>query len=125
MTARSLNILLVEDGSTYARLASFLLKGLGHKVTLADRAEDGLRLAKANPPDIILMDLNLPGMDGYTAVEQIRADPDLAAIPTIALTAERLGPVASNRAAAFTAMVEKPIYEDGFRVLLAPYAGSV
>lgn len=124
MPARSLLILLVEDGVTYGRLATFLLQGLGHRVLIADRAEDGLRVAREQHPDLILMDINLPGMDGYTAVAQIRADPALQAIPTIALTAERLEPVASTRAAAFTAMVEKPIYEEGFRVLLAPYAGS-
>lgn len=125
MTTRSLRILLVEDGLTYGRLATFLLQGLGHQVTVAERAEDGLRIARAGPvPDIILMDLNLPGIDGYAAVDAIRADPLLQAIPTIALTAERLESIAPGRAGGFTLMAEKPIYEEAFRLLLAPYAGA-
>jgi two-component system, cell cycle response regulator DivK len=122
MATRSLSLLLVEDGATYSRLATYLLQGLGHRVILAETAEAGLELARQAPPDLILMDLNLPGMDGYTAAAVIRGDPALTAIPTIALTAERLDAPADPRMVAFTAMVEKPIYAETFRELLAPYA---
>jgi two-component system cell cycle response regulator DivK len=122
MDGRSLSILLVEDGATYGRLATFLLQGLGHRVTLVDRAEEGLRLAREIPPDLILMDLNLPGMDGYAAAEAIRADLLLHSIPTIALTAERLDQSPDPRSRFFTAMAEKPIYAEAFRLLLAPFA---
>lgn len=115
------SVLLVEDGATYARLATFLLRSLGHTVTVAETAEDGLRLARAQRPDIILMDLNLPGMDGYGAVAAIRADPALHDIPTIALTAERVDGTADARAAVFTGFMEKPIYAEDFRTLLAAY----
>jgi CheY-like chemotaxis protein len=122
--ARQLSILLVEDGATYGRLATFLLQGLGHRVIVADRALEGLRIAREVPPDLILMDLNLPDMDGYTAAEAVRADPRLRAIPMIALTAERLDTQASPRAAAFTSMAEKPIYEEAFRAMLAPFVAG-
>jgi two-component system cell cycle response regulator DivK len=122
MATRSLSLLLVEDGATYSRLATYLLQGLGHRVVLAETAEAGLQLARQELPDLILMDLNLPGMDGYTAAAVIRADPALSAVPTIALTAERLDGPSDPRMAAFTAMVEKPIYQEAFQLLLAPFA---
>jgi two-component system cell cycle response regulator DivK len=121
MAIRSLSVLLVEDGATYARLATYLLQGLGHRVVLAETAEAGLELARQALPDLILMDLNLPGMDGYAAVAAIRTDPALRAVPTIALTAEQVDERDQRPSTGFTAVVEKPIYADAFRQLLAPY----
>lgn len=124
MTQASASVLLVEDGATYARLATFLLRRLGYEVTVAETAEEGLRLARELRPDIILMDLNLPGMDGYAAVARLRADPLLRDIPTVALTAEQVDPHGdSSQSPDFTGFEEKPIYEDGFRLLMERYLG--
>jgi two-component system cell cycle response regulator DivK len=117
----SASILLVEDSATYARLATFLLQGLGHRVTIADHAEAGLRIARDLRPDLILMDLNLPGMDGHRAVQLIREDPLLRAIPTVALTADRIESLPPG--SGFTGFREKPIFEEAFRELLEAYLG--
>jgi two-component system cell cycle response regulator DivK len=120
-------ILLIEDGSTYAKLATLLLTGLGHTVTRAATAEDGLRVAREETPDLILMDITLPGMDGFSAVRTLRQDPRTGHIPTLALTADRISSADQERKAreaGFDVYVEKPINEATFRDLLEPFLGS-
>lgn len=81
------HILIVEDHPTNMRLAVFLLEKAGHQVVQASDAEQGLRLARTAHPDLILMDVQLPGMDGLTATRELKQDPATAHIPVIALTA--------------------------------------
>lgn len=69
------------------KLASFLLHNAGHTVLCAVDAETGMTLARTDQPDLILMDLQLPGMDGLAATALLKQDPATAAIPVIALTA--------------------------------------
>lgn len=123
MTESKGSVLLIEDGATYGRLASYLLRGLGYAVTLAGSAEEGLTLARTLLPDLILMDLNLPGMDGYAAVAAVRKDPGLRHIPTVAMTADVVEPATMEQgmAAGFSGFTEKPIYEDGFRYVVETY----
>jgi CheY-like chemotaxis protein len=124
MTPEVPRVLLVEDGATYARLATYLLRSLGYNVTVAETAEEGLQVAAQLQPHIILMDLNLPGMSGHAAVQRIRADPLLREIPTIALTADQVQQQGkADPAQAFTGFEEKPIYEEGFRALMERYLG--
>jgi two-component system, cell cycle response regulator DivK len=114
----------VEDGRTYSELALVLLADLGYSVRHALTAEEGLRLARAAPPDVVLMDLNLPGMDGFGAVRLLRADPQLQHIPTIALTGDtRLNEQERLRAieAGFDAYHTKPIDKAAFRAVLQPF----
>ena len=117
-------ILLIEDGETYAALATMLLGAIGCTVVRAKTAEDGLRLAREEPPDLILMDLNLPRMDGYTAVRELRQDRRTRRIPTVALSAD---PLASEeeqgraRDAGFDASHEKPIDKAAFRAIVEPF----
>lgn len=80
-------ILVIEDNATNLRLASLLLSNAGHTPLCAVDAETGLTLAHAEQPDLILMDIQLPGMDGLTATALLKKDPATAAIPVIALTA--------------------------------------
>ena len=80
-------ILVIEDNATNLKLASLLLSNAGHTPLCAVDAETGLTLAHAEQPDLILMDIQLPGMDGLTATAQLKKDPATAAIPVIALTA--------------------------------------
>ena len=80
-------ILVVEDNPTNMKLVSTLLARVGHAVIGAADAEVGLTLARAEHPDLILMDIQLPGMDGLAATALLKADEATRAIPVIALTA--------------------------------------
>lgn len=80
-------ILIVEDNQANMRLARLLLVNAGHTVLWAADAETGLTLAREKQPALILMDIQLPGMDGLAATSLLKQDPDTAHIPVIALTA--------------------------------------
>jgi two-component system, cell cycle response regulator DivK len=80
-------VLVVEDNPANMKLTSLLLHSAGHIVLPAVDAETGLRLALAEQPDLILMDIQLPGMDGLAATAILKEDPATAAIPIIALSA--------------------------------------
>jgi len=114
-------ILLIEDGKTSAKLASLLLRRIGCEVTWAATAAEGLRLAREEAPDLVLMDINLPDMDGFTAVRTLRQDPRAARIPVVALTADQVSNASefeAARTAGFDRYSEKPIQEDAFRALV-------
>lgn len=80
-------ILIIEDNATNMKLANLLLRSAGHTPLCAVDAETGLALARANPLELILMDIQLPGMDGLAATALLKKDPATATIPVIALTA--------------------------------------
>ena len=80
-------ILVVEDNPANMKLTSLLLHSAGHSVLSAVDAETALRLARGEQPDLILMDIQLPGMDGLTATTILKQDPATASIPVIALSA--------------------------------------
>ena len=80
-------ILLIEDNEANTKLASLLLRKAGHTVLAASDAETGLTLARTVHPDLVLMDVQLPGMDGLAATALLKNDPATATIPVIALTA--------------------------------------
>ena len=80
-------VLIIEDNPANMKLASLLLQHAGHTVLCAVDAETGLTLARGNRPDLILMDIQLPGMDGLAATAILKQDPATLAIPVIALTA--------------------------------------
>ena len=80
-------VLVIEDNPANMKLASLLLRNAGHAVLCAVDAETGLTMARACHPDLILMDIQLPGMDGLAATALLKQDPATTAIPVIALTA--------------------------------------
>jgi two-component system cell cycle response regulator DivK len=80
-------VLVVEDNPDNMRLAVFLLESAGHKVLSAADAEAGLMIARAEQPNLILMDIQLPGIDGLEAAARLKRDHATCAIPVIALTA--------------------------------------
>ena len=80
-------ILVIEDNPANMKLACLLLRNAGHTVLSAVDAETGLTLAREKLPALILMDVQLPGMDGLAATAMLKNDPATAAIPIIALTA--------------------------------------
>jgi len=83
-------ILIVEDNEKNRKLARDVLQVKGYKTIESETAEDGLDLARRESPALILMDIQLPGMDGITALKQLRADPVTKSIPTIAITASAM-----------------------------------
>lgn len=80
-------ILVIEDNAANMKLATLLLRNAHHTVLCAPDAESGLTIARADLPDLILMDIQLPGMDGLTATALLKQHPSTATIPVIALTA--------------------------------------
>ncbi|MES2949612.1 MAG: response regulator [Pseudomonadota bacterium] len=80
-------ILVIEDNPGNMKLSLLLLQQAGHTALAAADAEAGLALARSQQPDLILMDVQLPGMDGLEATALLKRDPATAAIPIIALTA--------------------------------------
>jgi two-component system, cell cycle response regulator DivK len=103
-------ILIVEDNEKNLKLVRDLLQYHGFRTLEAMDAETGLQLASTNAPDLILMDIELPGMDGVTALEQLRADPVTAGVGVVAVTASVM-PVDRERFthAGFDGCIMKPI----------------
>jgi two-component system, cell cycle response regulator DivK len=80
-------ILIVEDNEKNLKLVRDLLSQTGFRTSEARNAEDALELAAADPPDLILMDIELPGMGGFDALRELKGNPATAEIPVCALTA--------------------------------------
>ena len=119
-------ILVIEDNATNMTLSSFLLETAGHVVVPAATAEIGLALARESPPDLILMDIHLPGMDGLQATALLKADVATRAIPVIALTALAMkGDEERILAAGCDGYIAKPIdYKDFLAAVKARLAAS-
>ncbi|MBV8666635.1 MAG: response regulator [Burkholderiaceae bacterium] len=83
-------ILVVEDTPANMKLTTMLLRREGYRVLQADNAMDGISLAKSEQPDLVLMDIQLPGMDGLTAIRMLHRDPATRHIKLIALTAHAM-----------------------------------
>jgi two-component system, cell cycle response regulator DivK len=103
-------VLVVEDNPANMTLATFLLKSAGYVVLSATDAESGLALARGEQPDLILMDIQLPGMDGLEATAQLKRDPATRDIPVVALTALAMkGDEERIRAAGCDGYIAKPL----------------
>lgn len=103
-------ILLVEDTPANRALATKLLRAAGHEVLSADTAADGIALARDRLPDLVLMDLGLPDMDGAAALREIRADQATADVRVVAFTAHAMhGDRDRALAAGFDDYLTKPI----------------
>jgi two-component system, cell cycle response regulator DivK len=107
-------ILVVEDNPSNMELAIFLLESAGHVVLAATSAEAGLMLAREKRPDMILMDIQLPGMDGLEATMQLKQHEATRATPVIALTALAMkGDEARILSAGCDGYIAKPLrYKD-------------
>jgi signal transduction histidine kinase len=87
LTSRGSTVLVVEDNPVNRKLARNVLRSRGYRVLEADTAEEGIEIAHAERPHLILMDLELPGLDGFEATRRLKADPRTSAIPVVALSA--------------------------------------
>jgi len=103
-------VLIVEDNPRNLKLVRDVLEHAGYRTLEATTAEDGLTLADAHRPDLVLMDVQLPGMDGVQALERLRADPATNGIPVVAVTAFAMKEDRARfLAAGFDGYLEKPI----------------
>ena len=115
-------VLIVEDNTANMRLALFLLESAGHTVLSAVNAEAGLTIAREEQPDLILMDIQLPGMDGLEATTILKEDESTRAIPVIALTAlAMVGDEARIRAAGCDGYIGKPMRYKEFLAAINTY----
>ena len=117
-------ILIVEDNPANMKLAVFLLQSAGHTVLSATDAEAGLTLARDELPDLILMDIQLPGIDGIEAIALLKRGDATRAIPVIALTALAMkGDEERIRAAGCDGYIAKPIHYKDFLATIATNLG--
>ena len=108
-------ILIVEDNGANMKLASLLLEGEGYETLQAENAEVGLRLAREMVPDLILMDVHLPGMDGLAAARLLKADPATRGIRIVALTAMAMsGDREKTEEAGCDDYISKPFHHQEF-----------
>ena len=113
-------ILVVEDNGDNMFLTVMLLESAGHTVLSATDAEAGLTMARAELPDLILMDIQLPGMDGLEATTLLKQDAATRVVPVIALTALAMkGDEERIRAAGCDGYIAKPIGIQDFLVSVA------
>ena len=111
----SRTVLLIEDNEQNRYLATFLLEHHGYRVISAADGPLGLELAPRLAPDLVLLDIQLPGMDGYSVARGPRALPELARTPIIAVTSYAMvGDREKSLAAGCTGYIEKPINPDTF-----------
>jgi two-component system cell cycle response regulator DivK len=113
-------VLIVEDNPANMKLATFLLQSAGHTVLNATDAEAGLMLARGEQPQLILMDIQLPGMDGLQATVLLKRDDATRAIPVIALTALAMkGDEERIRSAGCDGYIAKPMRYQEFLSVIA------
>ena len=119
-------VLVIEDNPTNLALTIVLLESAGHAVISAANAEAGLTVARDEQPNLILMDIQLPGMDGLQATGVLKGDPLTRSIPVIALTALAMkGDEARIRAAGCDGYIAKPLDYKDFLNVVASYLGHI
>ncbi len=115
-------ILIIEDNPASMELMSYLLTAFGHSALCAFDGERGVALARSERPDLILCDAHLPRLDGCGVVGQLKADPQLRAIPVLVVTAlAMLGDRERLLAAGFDGYIAKPIEPEQFVAGLEPF----
>ena len=118
-------VLVIEDNPANLKLAVLLLEHGGYEVLQASTAEDGIKIAQESRPDIILMDIQLPGMDGLAATRLLKQDQLTSGIKIIALTAFAMeGDKEKIRAAGCDAYIGKPIRIAEFQAVLGEICRS-
>ena len=119
------NILLVEDNPVNRRLAVFLLRSQGYEVREATTAQEAFEIIEKERPDLIVMDIQLPGMDGLEATRKIKAQPATTDIPIIAVTSYAMkGDREKAMAAGCAGYVTKPIDKNIFIQEVAALLGE-
>lgn len=121
----SATVLVVEDNPANMKLAAFLLGKAGYRVLQAAAAAEGLELARQHRPDLVLMDIQLPGMDGLAATRLLKEDAATRDIKVVALTAFAMaGDEGKIRAAGCDGYIAKPIRYQEFLAKVAAVLGT-
>jgi len=111
-----MKILYIEDNEQNLYLVTYILEKHGYEVFAARDGREGIDRAAVVRPDLILLDIQLPLMDGYAVARQLRTNPDLAGIPIVAVTSYAMaGDRDKALAAGCTGYIEKPINPDTFK----------
>ncbi len=121
-----MSILVIEDNEQNLYLVRFLMEARGHRISEARDGAEGIVAAGAAVPDLILLDIQLPRMDGYAVAAALRENPALDAVPIVAVTSFAMsGDRSKALAAGCDAYIEKPIDPDSFatEVEVAAVAG--
>ncbi len=106
-------IVVIEDNEQNMYLMTFILEKHGYRVLQAREGRAGVDLVKSTRPDLVLLDIQLPGMDGYAVARELRAEPSLASLPIIAITSYAMvGDREKGMEAGCTGYIEKPINPD-------------
>jgi CheY-like chemotaxis protein len=117
-------ILLVEDNPVNRRLAEFLLRTQGYEVLQAETAQEAFRLIKRSRPDLIVMDIQLPGIDGLEATKKLKEDPATRDIPVLAVTSYAMkGDREKALSAGCVGYITKPIDKTTFVNEVAAHLG--
>lgn len=108
-------ILIIEDNPANVELMAFLLTAYGHSAASAPDGARGIAAARAEPPDLVACDVNLPGMNGLSVLAALKAEPALAGVPVLAVTALAMaGDREKLLAAGFDGYISKPIEPESF-----------
>lgn len=103
-------VLIIEDNDKNLELVRDILQAKGHRTLEAGTAEEGLKIARGEAPDLVLMDIQLPGMGGIEALKVLRDNPATAALPVVAITASVMKADREQiMRAGFDGFIEKPI----------------
>ncbi len=118
----SRTVLLIEDNEQNRYLTTFLLEKAGYRVVAAEDGPKGIELARSFVPDFILLDIQLPTMDGYAVARALKSDPRLSAIPIVAVTSYAMaGDRQRVLASGAQGYIEKPINPDTFVSEIEPF----
>ena len=111
-----MTILVADDKATGRELVRTVLENSGHTVIEACDGLEVLRLARERMPDLIILDIHMPGRDGFSVIKELRSDPIFAATPVMALTASAMhGDRERAEASGFTGYITKPIRLEALR----------
>src|SRR5262245_29350470 len=115
-------ILIIEDNEQNLYLETFILQQRGHEIIQARNGEAGIALAAQTLPDLILLDIQLPGMDGYTVAEALRTNPKIATTPIVAVTSYAMaGDRERVLESGCAGYIEKPINPDTFHTEITQF----
>ena len=116
-------VLIIEDNEKNMKLVRDILQAKGYETAEAVNAEDGIKLALERVPDLVLMDIQLPGMNGMEALKVLRSDPKTAKVPVVAITASVMTQDRKQiMDTGFDGFIEKPI---NLKEFLAAVQGAI
>lgn len=115
---------MIEDNPTNLQLVIYLLQAFGHDVSGAREGAEGIEMARQRKPELILLDIHMPKMDGYEVARRLREDPDCRKIPIVAVTAlAMVGDREKLLASGFDGYISKPIEPETFSAKLQEFLG--